>query len=163
MAATLASIAAAVLFGAAFAQTPGAPPAAPPNYSGLWYDDTGQGAVEIAPCGDRLCGRIVWLKTPVDATGQPLVDDLNPDPARRRQPICGLPVIGDLKRQRNGGWDEGWIYDPKEGKAYDVELRLRSADTLQVTGYLGIKLLSETLIWKRAPDSLKRCDTQARL
>jgi uncharacterized protein (DUF2147 family) len=72
-------------------------------------------------------------------------------------------VIGDLKRQRNGGWDEGWIYDPKEGKAYDVELRLRSADTLQVTGYLGIKLLSETLIWKRAPDSLKRCDTQARL
>jgi uncharacterized protein (DUF2147 family) len=129
----------------------------------MWYDDTGQGAVEIAPCGDRLCGRIVWLKSPTDGAGHPLVDDLNPDPSRRRQPICGLNVIGDLKRQQNGTWDQGWIYDSKEGRAYDVELKLRSADTLQVTGYLGVKFLSETLVWKRAPDNLKRCDTQARL
>lgn len=162
LAAALACIVmAAVPSGPAYAQAPA--PGAPPSYTGLWYDDTGQGAVEITQCGDRLCGRIVWLKTPVDTSGQLLVDDLNPDPARRRRPICGLDVIGDVKRQRNGTWDEGWIYDPKEGKAYDVELKLRSADTLLVTGYLGVKFLSETLTWKRAPDNLKRCDTQARL
>ena len=162
----LASVAAnAVVCGSAYAQTrsPVPPAAPPPTYEGLWYDDTGEGVVEIAPCGDKLCGRIVWLKAPSDAAGRPLVDDLNPDPARRRQPICGLYVIGELKRQQNGTWDQGWIYDPKEGKAYDVELKLRAADTLQVTGYLGIKFLSETLIWKRAPDNLKRCDMQARL
>ncbi len=160
----------ALLGGSAYAQTaqtrkPAAPSMLPmpPTYEGLWYDHTGDGAVEIAPCGDKLCGRIVWLKAPNDRAGRPLVDDLNPDPNRRRQPICGLYVIGELKRQQDGTWDRGWIYDPNEGKAYDVELRLRAADTLQVTGYLGVKFLSETLTWKRAPDNLQRCDMQARL
>ena len=134
---------------------------APPGYAGLWYDDTGDGAVEIAPCGERLCGRIVWLKKETDPAGRPLTDGYNPDPGRRRRPICGLEVIGDLKRQRNGTWDEGWIYDPKEGKAYDAALRLRSADQLEVIGYLGVKFLSETLVWRRAPADLKRCEVQA--
>src|SRR5262245_33486115 len=133
------------------------PTAVQPGYPGVWYDDTGEGAVEIVPCGDRLCGRIVWLKAPLDKAGRPLTDGYNPDPRRRQRTICGLDVIGDLKRQRGGIWDEGWIYDPKQGKQFDVELKLRSADALQVTGYLGVKFLSETFIWRRAPADLKRC------
>lgn len=142
------------------------PPAASPapagtqtSYPGIWYDDTGQGAVEIGPCGDRLCGRIVWLRAPTDKAGRPLTDALNPDNRRRNRAICGLDVIGDLKRQSNGAWDEGWIYDPKQGKQFDVELKLRAVDLLQVTGYLGLKFLSETFLWKRAPVDLKRCTT----
>jgi uncharacterized protein (DUF2147 family) len=127
------------------------------GYGGIWYDDTGQGAVEIGTCRDRLCGRIVWLREPVDKAGRPLTDGFNSDPARRQRPICGLPVIGDLKRQGSGAWDEGWIYDPKQGKQFDVELKLRTADALQVTGYLGFKFLSETFVWRRAPADLKRC------
>lgn len=132
-------------------------PAAPPDYVGVWYDDTGEGAVEIAPCGDSLCGRIVWLKNPNDPTGRPLTDGYNPNPANRTRPICGLDVIGGVKRQGNGTWDQGWIYDPKEGKSYDVELKLRGPDRLAVTGYLGVKFLSETLMWTRATSDLRRC------
>lgn len=130
---------------------------APPSYAGVWFDDTGQGAVEIGPCAERLCGHIVWLRSPLDKAGRPLTDGNNPDARQRQRPICGLPVIGDLKRQRTGSWDEGWIYDPKQGKQFDVELRLQAADALKVTGYLGIKLLSETFVWRRAPADLKRC------
>lgn len=133
-----------------FAQTP-------PPMTGVWYDDTGNGAVEIMPCGDRLCGRIVWLRNPTDKAGRPVTDSLNPDPAQRQRPVCGLQVIGDLKPQRDGAWDEGWIYDPKEGKSYDVQLTLRARDRLQVMGYIGTKFLSETFIWTRAPAELKRC------
>jgi uncharacterized protein (DUF2147 family) len=143
-----------------------------PAEFGVWYDDTGKGAVEIVPCEAapapgamprRLCGRIVWLKNPNDKAGQPLTDGYNPRAALRGRPICGLQVIGDAKPMRNGSWDEGWIYDPKEGKSYDVEIRLRSPERLAVTGYLGVKFLSETFIWKRAPADLPRCDvaTQA--
>jgi uncharacterized protein (DUF2147 family) len=128
-----------------------------PGYTGVWFDDTGEGAVEIGSCADRLCGRIVWLRAPLDKSGRPLTDAFNPDARQRQRPICGLPVIGDLKRQRNGSWDEGWIYDPKQGKQFDVELRLRSPDALQVMGYLGVKFLSETFVWRRAPADLKRC------
>lgn len=125
--------------------------------TGIWIDDTGQGAVEIAMCGDRLCGRVVWLKAPADRTGKPIVDANNPDPARRKQPVCGLPVLGDLVRQRDGSWDGGWIYDPKEGKSYDVEVKLLAPDRLQVMGYMKLKFLSETLQWTRAPQQIDRC------
>lgn len=86
-----------------------------------------------------------------------MLDALNPEPARRKRPVCGLPVIGNLERQRDGSWDRGWIYDPKVGKSYDVELRLNAPDRLRVTGYLGVKFLSETFVWTRAPETLARC------
>lgn len=129
----------------------------PGGIAGVWLDDTGQGAIEITPCGDRLCGRVVWLREPADQAGRPIVDANNPDPGRRRRPVCGLPVIGDLVRQNDGSWDRGWIYDPKVGKSYDVELRLNAPERLTVTGYVGIKLLSETFVWTRAPAALERC------
>lgn len=149
-------------FGAAYAQkapTAPPPPLTPlaPTVNGVWIDDTGDGAIEIAPCGDSICGRIVWLRSPMDKAGRPLTDGYNPESANRKRPICGLPVIGDLKLQKSGAWDAGWIYDPKEGKSYDVELKLRSADRLQVLGYIGTKFLSETFIWTRAPANLPRC------
>ena len=157
IAAAAALIALAPLAGA---QSPKVPPTADlaaGGFGGVWLDDTGDGAVEIAPCGKALCGRIVWLKSPVAADGAPLTDGRNPDPKRRARPICGLDVIGDLKRQRNGSWDDGWIYDPKDGKSYDLELKLRGPDRLVVTGYMGVKFLSETFLWTRAPAVIERC------
>jgi uncharacterized protein (DUF2147 family) len=125
--------------------------------AGVWIDHTGRGAVEITPCGTSLCGRIVWTKDAADGKGQPLRDMQNPDRAKRGQPICGLQIIGDLKAQRDGTWDNGWIYDPEKGEQFSLELTLRRPDVLQVKGYLGIKMLSETFEWKRAPADQPRC------
>jgi uncharacterized protein (DUF2147 family) len=133
------------------AQQPKSPaPAVQPGPTGVWIDHTGRGAVEIVPCAEALCGRIVWLQQPNDKNGQLLRDAKNEDKAKRSQPICGLQIIGGLKRQSDGSWDNGWIYDPEQGENFDVELRLRSPDVLQVKGYKGVKFLSETYTWKRA-------------
>lgn len=117
--------------------------------AGTWIDHTGRGAVELHPCGDRLCGRIAWLKEP-QVKGAPATD-------AKGRPLCGLQIIGDLRPQRNGGWDGGWIYNPEEGETFNVEIKLQSRDTLKVTGYLGVKLLSEDFIWKRASEKLASC------
>lgn len=135
------------------------PPPIPLGVEGIWYDDTGGGAVEITRCDRRLCGRIVWLKDPLDKRGQPLTDGYNPDTRLQGRPICGLPVIGNLVRIGREDYDNGWIYDPKEGKSYDVEIKLKTRDRLEVTGYLGTKLLSESFEWVRAPQGLPRCDS----
>jgi uncharacterized protein (DUF2147 family) len=127
------------------------------SVEGIWYDDTGKGAVEIRRCGGSLCGHIVWLRNPKDKAGQPLTDQLNPTADRRTRPICGLQVIGRLEPMQDGSWDRGWIYDPKQGKAFDVMVSLRSPDELVVTGYLGLKFLSESFVWRRAPEDLGRC------
>ena len=131
--------------------------AAPGKEIGIWYDDTAEGAIKIEPCGPKLCGKLVWLKEPLNDKGQPRFDRHNPDESKRKRPICGLPIFGDLQRQSDGSWDSGWVYDPHEGKSYSFTFTLAGPDKLQVTGYLGMKLLGKTMNWTRAPADLPAC------
>lgn len=128
---------------------------------GVWYDDSGKGAVEIYICADnanRLCGRIVWLREPLNAEGAPKRDRYNPKPELQQRSICGLPVLGNLGLMSDGTFDGGWIYDPKVGKSYSVALQFAQPDKLVVTGYLGVKLLGKSFTWTKAPDDLERCE-----
>jgi uncharacterized protein (DUF2147 family) len=131
---------------------------------GLWFNNSGKGAVEIRPCSDRgreanyLCGYIVWLKEPNNKKGEPLHDGYNADPKKRTRPICGLPVLGLLRPMSDGTWDQGWVYDPEQGKSYDASIEVRSPERLVLTGYKGIKFFGKSFVWQRAPDDLPRCD-----
>lgn len=125
--------------------------------AGIWLDDEAKGGVEIKPCGDSLCGNIVWMKQPLNPQGQPWTDQLNSDASKRARPVCGLQIIGGLKKDSDTVWKDGWVYDPEEGKQYDVELTLADPNTLTVHGYLGVKLLGEKLTWKRMPNDTPRC------
>lgn len=136
----------------------GSTASAGPREAGVWYDDTGKGAVEIFACGANLCGRIVWLKEPLNARGEPLTDGYNPNPALRTRSICGLQVLGGLAPQPDGSWDEGWVYDPKVGKSYDAALEV-AGKNLVLTGYKGLRLLSKSFTWTKAPETLPKCDT----
>jgi uncharacterized protein (DUF2147 family) len=135
--------------------------AAPVQEQGLWYDDTGDGAVKIEPCGASLCGKIVWLKDPLHDDGTPLIDRHNPEPAKQKRTICGLQILGELKPLEGGGFDNGWVYDPKEGKSYSLAIRLTGKDQLEITGYLGVKLLGKTFTWTRAKTELPSCAVAA--
>ena len=105
--------------------------------TGLWIDHTGRGAVEITQCGKNLCGHVAWVK---DA---------------EHMSTCGMQILGDVKPVGGGKWDGGWIYDPDRDSKFDVELTPVGTEKLSVMGYAGMKFLSETMTWKRAPDSLK--------
>jgi uncharacterized protein (DUF2147 family) len=106
---------------------------------GVWIDHTGRGAVEITDCNGKLCGYVAWVKDAKDSDG------------------CGYQIIGDVKPVGGNTWDNGWIYDPDRDGKYDVEIKPIGADKLRVTGYAGIKFLSETMTWKRAPADLQKC------
>ena len=135
----------AVIAGLAFVVSPTtAETPMPPDVTGIWIDHTGQGAVEITPCGQRICGRVVWLKDPKHKS-------------RSGKPICGTQVLGDLQRQTANSWEAGWIYNPEDEERFSAALKLANADTLLVTGYLGIKLLGETFTWKRSSGPLDLC------
>lgn len=146
-----------ILLGAAAMLSLPAVAASPAKELGIWYDDSGDGAIKIEPCGDKLCGKIYWLKEPLNGKGLPLVDAHNPDSTQRTRTICGLPIFGGLVRQLEGGYDAGWVYDPKEGKSYSFAVASDGPDKLQVTGYMGMKLLGRTMVWTRAPATLPGC------
>lgn len=135
--------------------------AAAPRETGVWIDDTGKGAVKIDICGNKLCGRIVWLKDTVNANGEPLIDRYNPDPAKQSRRICGLQILGELQQMQGGGFDLGWVYDPKVGNSYSVAIDLIGPDKLQVTGYKGVRFLGKKFVWTRAEEELPSCDASA--
>lgn len=107
--------------------------------TGIWINDTGRGAIEIKPCGNALCGNVVWVKDTGDAKG------------------CGKQIIGNVVPTSGGLWDNGWIYSPEKGRKYNVELKPLANGTLRVTGYAGMRFLSKTMIWTRAPADLQLC------
>jgi len=116
------------------------PAGAQSSPTGIWIDHTGRGAVEITECGANLCGRLVWVKDGANKKG------------------CGVQIIGNARPVGKDTWDGGWIYDPEKNEKYSVELKPIGADKLRVLGYMGSKLFSETMIWKRAAVELERCD-----
>jgi uncharacterized protein (DUF2147 family) len=51
----------------------------------------------------------------------------------------------------NGGtWEEGTIYDPKNGKTYSCIIKKKDNKTLEVRGYVGISLIGRTVEWTKA-------------
>lgn len=114
---------------------------------GDWLTQTGSGKVRIAPCPprpERLCGTLFWLRNPADAKA---TDVNNPDPALKKRPILGLPMIRDFKQAAPGRWTGGRIYDPNSGKTYDSKISVNPNGTLKVEGCIVVVCQAQT--WKR--------------
>ena len=120
-----------------------------PTPIGVWLHANKRIQVEILPCADRLCGRIVWFRWPNDAQGLPLVDLKNPDPALRQRPLLGLTVLKGLRRIGEHTWEDGEIYNPINGRDYQATMSIKSYNTLRVRAYVLIPMFGETQIWTR--------------
>jgi uncharacterized protein (DUF2147 family) len=136
----------------AHAQGPSAPA---PSIEGLWLDELGEGKIEVAPCGEHLCGTIVWLLEPHDDTGRERRDDENPDPALRERKVLGLRVLKDVSAQpdKKGYWRGGRIYDPKNGKTYRCTLSLDKEGNMKLRGFIGISLIGRNSFWTRVTEN----------
>lgn len=125
---------------------------------GRWYAEGGAAEVEIRACGERLCGHVAWLRAPFDENGCTMRDAHNPDPALRRRPLVGLPILADLRPAGDGGvWSDGTIYDPTSGRTYRCTVELAADDRLRVRGYLGVPLLGRTTTWIRVGTQERAC------
>ena len=128
-----------------FALAPLPATAAAPSVAGLWRTEDGSAVVEIAACGQRMCGRIVRVLT----TGPdvPRNDVNNPDAARRSRALVGLPILWGFEAGSKA-WEGGTAYDPKSGKSYDASLRLNPDGSLRVTGC--VLIVCRSVRWTRA-------------
>ncbi len=102
--------------------------------TGRWYTDGKDSIIEIAPCGDAICGRVIKvLKNMPD--GKPPIDANNPDPKLRSRPVQGITILSGFKP--DGKIWSGTIYDPRAGKSYKSTLALVTSGNLQVKGCWG--------------------------
>ncbi len=115
----------------------------------LWYNEEKTAKIKIFKSTDgKLYGNIVWLKEPLK-DGKPKVDAKNPDKAKRTNPIMGLQLLKGFKKDGENQYEDGTIYDPKNGKTYSCKIT-HKGDALDVRGYVGISLLGRTTTWTKA-------------
>jgi uncharacterized protein (DUF2147 family) len=127
-----------------------APPDAGDRLIGVWEPSHGKARVKIEKIGAKYYGKIVWLREPNDPnTGQPKVDKNNPDESLRTVPLRGYRLLKDFSYGGNEEWSEGTIYDPENGNTYSCVITLKDANTLDIRGYIGVKALGRTDVWKR--------------
>jgi uncharacterized protein (DUF2147 family) len=118
---------------------------------GVWWNTEKDAKVEIYPCGNKICGKIVWLER--ESKGEANVRDTNnSDKALQQRLLMGADVLKDFVFDGEEKWIDGTAYDPKSGKTYTSYLRLKNEMTLEIRGYIGTPILGRTVIWKKAVD-----------
>lgn len=116
---------------------------------GVWEPSNGKARVKVEKIGNKYYGKIVWLREPVDPqTGQPKLDKNNPDASMRTVPLKGYRMLKDFTFE-NGEWTNGTIYDPESGSTYNCVIKAKDDNTLDIRGYVGVKALGRTDVWKR--------------
>ncbi len=117
-----------------------------PLEKNLWYNEEKTAKIEISTGSDgKFYGKVVWLKVP-NVDGKPKVDKNNPDKARRNDPLMGLQLLKGFKKNGANSYEDGTIYDPKNGKTYSCKMTLKD-NKLSVRGYIGFSLLGRTTVW----------------
>jgi len=122
------------------------------DLQGVWLTADKDAVLRITRCGDRFCGRIIWLENAMDRSGSPRLDQKNPDPARQAQRICGLVVITGLTPAGPDHWD-GSVYNPQDGRTYSGGITVLSDESLRVRAYIGLPIFGRSEIWTRVDSS----------
>ena len=124
--------------------------AVPADILGQWNTEGGDSRLELFKCGEKICGKIVWLKVPkyIDRNDGPVgkikVDRKNPDPAQRNRPILGLQVMKGFTAKGGKKWVNGTSYNPETGKSYKSKMKLAAPGRLELRGYIGVSLVGRT-------------------
>jgi len=115
---------------------------------GSWANPSGEDHILIYKHGNKYFGKLDWIKIPNDETGKPKTDKNNPDEKLRTRPEWGLELLKDFSFNGDNVYEDGTIYDPKNGKTYSCKMTLEGT-SLKIRGYIGISLFGRSEIWTR--------------
>ena len=64
-------------------------------------------------------------------------------------PLLNLQILKDFVYDaEDKEWEDGTIYDPKNGKTYSCYMTL-DGTKLNVRGYVGVSMIGRTSVWTR--------------
>jgi len=115
---------------------------------GIWLNHEKDAHVKIYKCGDEYCGKIVWMKEP-EEFGAPKKDKNNPEDSLKSRPVKGLDILVGFNFDNNKKWEDGTIYNPRDGKTYSCYLKILDDGQLKVRGFVGISIIGKTNYWTR--------------
>lgn len=117
---------------------------------GVWKPSDGRSLIKIDKIGNKYYGRIVWLLEPTDENGDARTDINNPDESLRETPLKGYRILKDFVYDTDEKlWQDGTIYDPKNGSTYNCKIELKDDNTIEVRGFIGTAVFGRTDVWTR--------------
>jgi uncharacterized protein (DUF2147 family) len=118
---------------------------------GTWLTSGGDSKITIKKSSNgKFSGEVVWLKDP-NRDGKPKTDHKNPDEKLRSRPTLGLSILSGFEYDADDKeWEDGTIYDPKEGKTYKCIMWFeKDPNQLHVKGYIGFSLIGKEVVWTK--------------
>ena len=119
---------------------------------GEWYNAEKDAVITIFEDNGTLSGKTTWMLEPNDENGQPKKDLLNPDENLRDRDRLGLVLMTGFAHIEGNVWDNGRLYNPKNGKTYTGMMTLKDSNTLDLRGYVGFSFLGKSTTWTRKVD-----------
>ncbi|HWW57332.1 MAG TPA: DUF2147 domain-containing protein [Sphingopyxis sp.] len=116
----------------------GADAATPATPIGLWQNPKGTIIVQTRPCGQLLCGNIVWA-------GPGAVADAREAGVNR---LVGTELLSDYRASGAGRWT-GRVYVPDQGRRYYSTIELRTPNSLRISGCILGGLICKRQDWIR--------------
>ncbi len=107
---------------------------------GTYMTDKNEGMVEVTKRDAKYYGKLIWTVTP----GK--LDANNPDKKQQADKLAGKEILKGFTFD-DGTWENGTIYDPKNGKTYSCRINRDEKGNLNVRGYIGISMLGRTTFW----------------
>ena len=116
----------------------GAVPPADMALLGRWWNSDGSVAVDVARCGERLCGKVVYA------------EKKQQDKARRAgvTQMLGLAVMRNFQGAGAGHW-KGTVFVPERNRAFRSTITRLASDQVQVEGCM-LYILCQHETWKRS-------------
>jgi uncharacterized protein (DUF2147 family) len=99
---------------------------------GIWLRDNGALKVKFEPCGDAICGNVVWLKPGSDSKAK-----------------VGQRLFFDMRPVAANSWT-GKATSPDSGSVYSGKMSIEGS-TLSTSGCMVGGLICKTANWKRVP------------
>jgi uncharacterized protein (DUF2147 family) len=99
---------------------------------GTWLRDNGALQVKFEPCGDAICGNIVWLRPGSDSKAK-----------------VGQRLFFDMRPTGANAWT-GKAASPDNGSVYAGKMSIEGS-TLATSGCIAGGLICKSANWRRVP------------
>ncbi len=108
---------------------------------GTWMNPYKSVAVRTGPCGDRLCGWIVWAN-------QEAQDDAREGGTPK---LIGTALLENYRAEKPGNWS-GTVFVPDMNRRFYSIIQQVGPDQMKVKGCILGGLLCKSQLWHRIAD-----------
>jgi len=117
---------------------------------GKWESSEKNLVVQVYKEDNKFKAEIVWFNPGGGKPMEDCVDLHNPDVSLRCRKVLGMSVLLDMVyKPESNSWEDGTIYDAKNGRQWNASINIDKNGLLNVKGYWHFKFIGRTLTFRR--------------